>query len=67
MKTEYEVQVDVTMSGSIYVEAESEKEAIAKVKAMTFVASDLKNFHEIGTDIYDVFATNTETFGDVWK
>jgi hypothetical protein len=65
--SEYEVQIDVTMSGSLYIEADSEKEAIEKVKAKSFVASDLRNFHQSFKEITDVYQTDIPTFGDVWK
>ena len=66
--TEYEVQMDVTMSGSFYVYANSEKEAREKIKEMypVFVPSDLRFFHEIGREIVDLYETETRTFGDVW-
>ena len=54
MNKEFCVQADVTMSGYIYVEAENEEEAIKKVRAMNFVASDLRNFHWLNTEIVDV-------------
>lgn len=52
---EYEVQIDVTMSGSLYITAENEQQARKVAAAMEFVASDLKNFHEIGTEVIDVW------------
>ena len=54
MSKEFCVQADVTMSGNIYVEAENEEEAIKKVRAMNFVASDLRNFYWLSTEIVDV-------------
>ena len=54
MSKEFCVQVDVTMSGNIYVEAENEKEAIKKVRAMDFTSSDLRNFYWLSTEIVDI-------------
>lgn len=63
---EYEVQIDIVMSGSFYVEAESEKEARSKVISKYYVPSDLKNFHEVAKEITDVYTTETKTFSEVW-
>ena len=54
MSKEFCIQVDVTMSGNIYVEAENEKEAIKKVRAMDFTSSDLRNFYWLSTEIVDI-------------
>lgn len=51
---EFCIHVDVTMSGNVYVNASSEKEAREKVRAMNFTASDLTNFYELNLDIVDV-------------
>lgn len=64
---EYKVQIDVTMSGTIYIDAESEKEAREKVKAKTFVASDLRNFYQVFKEITDIYETEIKTFGDYWS
>ena len=55
---EYTVNVDVTMTGSCFVEAENEQEAIEKVKGMQFVASDLRNFYHFSTDVLEAYAEN---------
>jgi len=54
---EYEVQIDVTMSGSIFIDAESEKEAREKAKAKftNVTHSDLSSFHCIHKEIIDVW------------
>lgn len=54
---EYEVQIDVTMSGSLYIDASSEKEAREKAKEMfkNVTASDLHSFSCIGKEIIDVW------------
>jgi len=54
---EYEVQIDVTMSGSLYIDASSEKEAREKAKEMfkNVTASDLRSFSCIGKEIIDVW------------
>lgn len=54
MKKEYCIQVDVTMSGNVYVEASSKEEAIAMVDKMNFRASDLTNFYQIDAQVVDV-------------
>ena len=51
---EYCIQVDVTMSGNIYVEASSKEEAMAKVDKMNFRASDLTNFYQLDVQVVDV-------------
>lgn len=56
MLQEFEVQCDVTFSGSFYVNAETEEEAKAKVKGMSIVPSDIRNFCHFSTDILDVEA-----------
>ena len=54
MKKTYEVQIDVTMSGNIYIEAETEEEAQRKVMDKNFTLSDLKNFWFVGSDIVEI-------------
>lgn len=56
---EYEVQIDVTMSGSLYIDASSEKEAreIVKKRLENVTASDLRSFSCIGKEIIDVWKT----------
>ena len=51
---EYRLTVDVTMSGDIYIEADNEEEAIKKFRDKYFVASDLRNFHQISTELVEV-------------
>lgn len=51
---EYRLTVDVTMSGDIYIEADNEEEAFDKFKNKYFVASDLRNFHQISTELVEV-------------
>lgn len=50
----YVVTVDVTMSGDIEIEAPNEKAAAKMVQSMYFSASDLRNFHELNKDIFEV-------------
>ena len=54
---EYEVQMDIVMSGSVYIDAESEKEAREKVKNMfaNVTSSDLRSFSCIHKEIIDVW------------
>ena len=51
---EFCIRVDVTMSGDVYIDANSKEEAIAKLNKMNFTASDLRNFSVIGKDIIDI-------------
>ena len=51
---EYRLTVDITMSGDIYIEADNEAEAIRKFRDKYFVASDLRNFHQVSTELVEV-------------
>lgn len=51
---EYEVQVDVTFSGSLFVNANSEEEAIAKAKENAREASVTRNLVHYSTDILEI-------------
>ena len=50
---EYRLTVDVTMSGDIYIEADNLEEAFDKFKNKYFVASDLRNFHQVSTELVE--------------
>lgn len=50
---QFAVQVDVTMSGTFYVEANSKEEALKKAEQKSVVASDLRNFSHIITSSID--------------
>lgn len=54
---EFEVQVDVTMSSSIFVDAESEAEAkeIVKKRLANITSSDLRSFSCVNKEIIDVW------------
>lgn len=56
---EYEVQIDVTMSGSVFIDAESEAEAreIAKKRLANVTSSDLRSFSCVNKEIIDVWKT----------
>lgn len=54
MAKTYEVKVDITMTGSFYIEADSEEEAKRIAHDKRIVASDLRNFYENGIEIVDV-------------
>lgn len=60
MKKTYEVQIDVTMSGNLYIEAETEEEAQRKVMYKNFTPSDLKNFWFVGLDIVEMNFTPSD-------
>jgi hypothetical protein len=47
----FDVKLDVTMSGTIEVEADSQKEAMVIAKNKQFVPSDLRNFYWVGNDV----------------
>ena len=51
---EFEVQIDVTFSGSLFINANSEEEARTIVYGKKFVPSDIRNLHHIDTDIQEV-------------
>lgn len=56
---EYEVQIDVTMSGSVFIDAESEAEAreIVKKRLANVTSSDLRSFSCVNKEIIDVLKT----------
>ena len=54
MAKEFVFTVDVTMSGDLYIEAETKEEAEKKFNEMYFVASDLRNFHQISKEVVEV-------------
>lgn len=51
---EFCIKVDVTMSGDVYIDANSKEEAIAKLNKMYFTASDLRNFYQIDVQIVEI-------------
>ena len=48
------IQVDVTFSGNIEIEANTEAEAKALLKGETFVPSDIKNFWYLNSEVVDI-------------
>ena len=50
---EFRITIDVTMSGDIYINAETKEEAIKKAKDKYFNAGDLRDFHYISSDVVD--------------
>lgn len=50
----FRVTLDVTMSGSIYIEANSLEEANKKISKKSFTSQDLKNFNYVGKDVFEV-------------
>lgn len=51
---DYRITIDVTMSGDIYISAETEEDAIAQAKKKYFNARDLQSFHFLSSDIYEI-------------
>lgn len=51
---EYSIHIDVTMSGNVYVSANSKEEAYKKAKEMSFVGSDLTNFYFLDSSIVEI-------------
>lgn len=54
MAKEFEVQIDVTMSGTLYITAENEDQARSTAEAMQFVASDLRNFYQVNAEVVNI-------------
>lgn len=52
---QYRIQIDVTMSGDLYIEANSQEEAEKIAKEKHFTPSDLRWFHQLGeAGVYDI-------------
>lgn len=51
---EFEVQIDVTMSGTIYIEAENEEQAEKIAKEKKFTPQDLRNFYFFSSEVQDI-------------
>ena len=51
---EYCIQVDVTMSGNVYVDANSKEEALAIVDKMNFKQNDLNNFYQVDVQVVEI-------------
>ena len=54
MRKTFKIQMDVTMSGNVYIEAETEEEAQRKIMDKNFTPSDLKHFWFVGSDIVEI-------------
>ena len=50
----YQVQIDVTMTGEIYINAKNEREAQVKASNKYFVPSDLRNFRFLYSEVVEV-------------
>lgn len=50
----YQVQVDVTMTGEIYIEAKNEREAAEIASKKYFVPYDLHNFRFLSSEVVEV-------------
>jgi hypothetical protein len=53
----FDVKLDVTMSGTIEVEANSPQEAMVIAYSKQFVPSDLRNFYWVGNDVEEAVPT----------
>lgn len=51
----FRIEVDVTMSGAMYVEAENEGEARILAERTAFVGSDLRMFNHVKTEVYESY------------
>lgn len=50
----YQIQIDVTFTGELYLEAKDAKEAAEKVKAKYLGVGDIHNFRFLGLDVVDI-------------
>lgn len=50
----YQIQIDVVMSGVVEIQATSKEDAKKAIEQMTFQAQDLKNFWQVKTTVVDV-------------
>ena len=50
----YQIQIDVTFTGELYLEAKDAKEAAEKVKAKYLGVGDIRNFRFLGLDVVDI-------------
>lgn len=51
---EFCIHVDVTMSGNVYINANSKDEAMEKLQEMNFTSSDLNGFYQVDTVVVDI-------------
>lgn len=54
MTKKYRVTLDVTMSGDVYIDAESEDEAIEKARETSYFSYELRDFHFLSSNVFDV-------------
>ncbi len=50
----YQIQIDVTFTGELYLEAKDAKEAAEKVKAKYLGVGDIRNFRFLSLDVVDI-------------
>ena len=50
----YQVQVDVTMTGEIYIDAKNEREAQVKASQKFFSPYDLRHFRFLSSEVVEV-------------
>lgn len=53
-KAKYTLTIDVMMSGDIEVEAVTPKEAIQIAEKIKFIPTDLKDFHQTHSKVFEV-------------
>ena len=58
----YEVQVDVIMTGEIYIEAKNEREAQKIASNKYFVPSDLRNFRFLSSEAIEVLKEEEQKY-----
>lgn len=51
----FNIVIDVTMSGDLEIEADTEEKARAIAMAKYFNPSDLRNFHFLSSEIYESY------------
>lgn len=58
---QYRITIDVTMSGDIYLDADSLTQAQEKASVIRFTPQDLRNFHFLESNIFDSEEVEEET------
>ena len=50
----YQIQIDVTFTGELYLKAKDAKEAAEKVKAKYLGVGDIRNFRFLSLDVVEI-------------